>query len=98
MRIAVPHRLGREEVRRRMRARADEIAGLFPSGMAEVTHSWAHDDRLDLAVTAMGKAIAVAIEIEDQALAFEIELPAALSFVEPMIRGAIEDKARKLLA
>ena len=97
MRVAVPHSLPREEVRRRMRERADEIGSLFPAGMAEVRPSWTNEDRLDLAVSAMGKAIAVAIEIEDAALAFEIELPAALSFVEPMIRGAIEEKGRKLL-
>ena len=98
MRIAVPHSLPREEVRRRMHDRADEIAGLFPAGMAEVTTHWASEDRLDLAVNAMGKAIDVAIEIEDAALAFSIELPAALSFAEPMIRGAIEAKGRKLLS
>lgn len=98
MRIAVPHSLGREEVRRRMHARADEIGGLFPAGMADVTTSWVSEDRLDLAVNAMGKAIAVMIEVEDEALAFSFELPGALAFAEPMIRGAIEAKGRKLLA
>ena len=98
MRIAVPHSLPRAEVRRRMHARADEIAGLFPAGMAEVAVSWSGEDRMDLAVQALGQALAVAIEIEDSALAFTLELPGALSFAEPMIRGAIEAKGRKLLA
>lgn len=98
MRIAVPHSLPREEVRRRMHARADEIAGLFPSGMAKVAVTWAGEDRMDLAVQAMGQAVAVAIEIEEAALAFTVVLPGSLSFAEPMIRGAIEAKGRKLLA
>jgi Putative polyhydroxyalkanoic acid system protein (PHA_gran_rgn) len=97
MRIALPHSLGREEARRRLHARSGEIAGLFPGGMAEVVVSWPNQDRMALDVTAMGKTIAGAVEIEDHAVAFVIELPAALSFVEPMVRGAIESKGRKLL-
>jgi Putative polyhydroxyalkanoic acid system protein (PHA_gran_rgn) len=97
MRIALPHSLGREEARRRLHARSGEIAGLFPGGMAEVVVSWPNQDRMALDVTAMGKTIAGSVEIEDHAVAFVIELPAALSFVEPMVRGAIENKGRKLL-
>ena len=98
MRVALPHSLGREEVRRRLHARSDEIAGLFPGGMAEVTASWPHEDRMALNVTAMGKTVAGAVEIGDNEVAFVIELPAALSFFEPVVRGALEDKGRKLLA
>ena len=34
MRVAIPHGLGREEVRRRMHARVGELAGFIPGGMA----------------------------------------------------------------
>jgi Putative polyhydroxyalkanoic acid system protein (PHA_gran_rgn) len=97
MRIALPHSLGREEVRRRLRARSGEIAGMFPGGMAEVAVSWPSEDRMALNVTAMGKTVIGAVEIEDHTVAIEIDLPAALSFVEPLVRGAIESKGRKLL-
>jgi Putative polyhydroxyalkanoic acid system protein (PHA_gran_rgn) len=97
MRIALPHRLGREEVRRRLQARSGEIAEMFPGGMAEVAVSWPHEDRMSLDVTAMGKTVAGAVEIAETEVAFVIELPAALGFVEPLIRGAIESKGRKLL-
>jgi hypothetical protein len=98
MRITLPHSLGREEVRRRLHARSGEIAGMFPGGMAEVAVSWQHEDRMSLDVTAMGKTVAGAVEIGDHEVAFVIDLPAALSFVEPLVRGAIESKGRKLLA
>lgn len=97
MRVALPHSLGRDEVRRRLRERSDEIAGLFPAGMAEVAVSWPNQDRMNLDVTAMGKLVAGAVEIGETEVAFVIDLPAALSFVEPMVRGAIEAKGRKLL-
>jgi hypothetical protein len=97
MRIALPHSLGREEARRRLQTRSGEIAGLFPGGMAEVAVSWPHEDKMALDVTAMGKTVAGAVEIGEREVAFVIELPAALSFVEPLVRGAIESKGRKLL-
>jgi hypothetical protein len=97
MRIALPHSLGREEARRRLQSRSGEIAGLFPGGMAEVEVSWPHEDKMALDVTAMGKTVAGAVEIGEREVAFVIELPAALSFVEPLVRGAIESKGRKLL-
>jgi Putative polyhydroxyalkanoic acid system protein (PHA_gran_rgn) len=98
MRIALPHSLGREEVRRRLHARSGEIAEMFPGGMAEVAVSWPHEDRMSLDVTAMGKTLAGAVEIGDHEVAFVIELPGALSFIEPMVRGALKEKGRKLLA
>lgn len=97
MRVAVPHSLSREEVRERLRSRSGEIAGMFPGDMAEVAVSWPHEDRMGLDVTAMGKTVAGAVEIGDNEVAFVIDLPAALSFVEPLVRGAIESKGRKLL-
>jgi hypothetical protein len=97
MRLALPHSLGREEVRRRLHARSGEIAGLFPGGMAEVAVSWPHEDCMALDVTAMGKTVAGAVEIAEHEVAFVIELPAALSFFEPIVRGALEEKGRKLL-
>jgi hypothetical protein len=97
MRITLPHSLGREEVRRRLHARSGEIAGLFPGGMAEVAVSWPDQDRMALDVTAMGKTVAGAVEIGDHEVAFVIDLPPALLFIEPLVRGAIESKGRKLL-
>jgi hypothetical protein len=97
MRIALPHSLGREEARRRLHARSGEIAELFPGGMAEVAVSWPNEDRMALDVTAMGKTVAGAVEIGHHEVAFVIDLPAALSFIEPLVRAAIESKGPKLL-
>lgn len=97
MRVALPHSLGKDEVRRRLKARQDEVAGLFPAGMAQVAVGWPSEDRMSLDVTAMGKTIAGRVDIADSEVAFEIDLPPALSFAEGMVRGALEQKAQKLL-
>jgi hypothetical protein len=97
MRIAIPHSLGREEARRRLQEKSGGIGEMMPAGLAQVAVTWPHQDQMNLDVTAMGKSIAGAIEIADDHVAFTIELPTALAFIEPMVRGAIEQKGTRLL-
>lgn len=97
MRVAVPHSLPKAEVRRRLNDKQDSIANFVPGGMAEVETSWASEDRMVMTIRAMGQALTGNVDVEDQAVVFHIDLPPALSFVEPMIQGALEEKGRKLL-
>ncbi|WP_310531171.1 polyhydroxyalkanoic acid system family protein [Novosphingobium sp.] len=97
MRVAIPHGLGREEVRRRMHARVGELAGFIPGGMAQVEPSWPSEDHMDLVITAMGQQVGAKIDIEDAQVVCHIDLPPALSFIEPLVQGAVEKTGRKLL-
>ena len=97
MRVPIPHSLGRDEARRRLMARSGEIAGLVPGGMAEVTTTWPSDDRMDLCVKALGKSVDGYVEISDSAVTVVIDLPPALALFAPMVRGAVESNAQKLL-
>lgn len=97
MRIPIPHKLGKDEARRRLQARSGEIAGLFPGMNAAVEVNWPSTDRMTTVVTVMGKTVTGHVDVEDDQVVFDIALPMALSFVEPMIRGTIEAKGQKLL-
>jgi len=52
---------------------------------------------MTMAITAMGQSINTVIDVEEEAVIFQLDLPPALSFVEPMIRGIIAEKGQKLL-
>ena len=97
MRVPLPHELGKDEVRRRLKARSHEIADAIPGGMAEVETSWPNEDCMALDIKAMGNGVRAQVLIEDTQVIFEIDLPPALSFVEPVIAGAIRKKGQKLL-
>ncbi|MGB7655364.1 MAG: polyhydroxyalkanoic acid system family protein [Novosphingobium sp.] len=97
MRVPIKHQLGREEARRRLRTRSGELAGLFPGMGAAVEIDWPSEDRMTTNVTVMGKTVKGHVDVEDDAVVFDIDLPMALSFVEPMIRSTIEAKGQKLL-
>lgn len=97
MRVPIPHDLPREEVRRRLSSRSHEIGNFIPGGMADVTTAWPDEDTMTLAVRAMGQGINGRVLIEERQVVFEVDLPLALSFVEPMIAGAIRQQGTKLL-
>lgn len=97
MRVALPHELGKDEVRRRLKERSHEIADYVPGGMAKVTTGWADEDHMTLNVATMGQSIDGQVEIDDNQVIFEVKLPMALSFVQPMIESAIRKNGQKLL-
>ena len=98
MRVPISHTLGKDEVRSRLKARSHEIADAIPGGMAEVSTSWPSDDCMALDINAMGNLTRARVLIEDTQVVFEIDLPPALSFIEPIVAGAIRKKGQKLLA
>lgn len=97
MRVPIAHSLPKEEVRLRLRSRSHEIADAIPGGMADVVTDWPNDDCMALKVNAMGQSVDGRVLIEEGQVVFEVSLPMALSFIEPMISGAIRSKGQKLL-
>ncbi|QYJ06920.1 polyhydroxyalkanoic acid system family protein [Qipengyuania flava] len=97
MRVPIPHNLDKAEVRHRLRSRSHEIVNFVPGGMADVTTDWPNEDRMDLAVKAMGQSIDGCVIIEDNQVIFEVNLPPALSFVEPMVASAIRKEGTKMI-
>jgi hypothetical protein len=97
MRVPIPHSLGKDEARRRLKARSGDLAGMMPGGMADVQVSWPNEDRMDLDVSAMGSRVNAGVELGESSVIVIVDLPGALKFFEPLIRGAIEQKGQKLL-
>ena len=97
MRVALPHNLDRAEVRRRMSENSHKIAGHIPGGMAEVTSEWKSDDLMQLSITAMGQTVSGQIEVEDDQVVINLDVPAALSFFKSAIENAVRSTGPKLL-
>jgi hypothetical protein len=97
MRVAIPHNHGKDEVRRRLSSRSGEIGQFIPGGFADVQTTWPSEDRMAMAVRAMGQHMNAHVEIEEHQVVFIVDLPPALGFVEPIVSAAIRDKGTKLL-
>ena len=98
MRVAVPHSLGREEVRRRIHSRSGELVDVVPGGLATIDTEWRGEDTMDLAIKAMGQSVGGTIEIEDHQMVVTFDLPPQLGFFGDMIEKKIREKGQKLLA
>ena len=56
--IDVPHSLGKEGAKQRMRERIGDLGSHMPGGVAHVTSSWPSADVMALGISAMGQTIA----------------------------------------
>jgi hypothetical protein len=98
MQVAIPHQLGKEEARRRLRTNSHRMGEAIPGGMTQVETTWPSEDRMVMAITAMGQSLNAHIDIEDAQVTFFVDLPPALGFIQPIVEGAIRQQSHKLLA
>lgn len=97
MRVAIPHTLGREEARRRLREKAEKAMEKAES-MATITTTFVDDDHMTMSVGAMGYTVDCAVELTDSELVVNVDIPATAGFAKRMIEGMIREKTGKLLS
>jgi len=98
MRVEIPHNLDKATARERLRANSHKIADQFPGGMAQVETNWPNEDTMAMHVRAMGQELSGRIELEEGKIVFNMVLPPALSFIEPIVAGALRQQGPKLIA
>ncbi len=98
MQVSIPHEFEKEEVRRRLKGSSHKIADQIPGGMAQVTTDWPSEDCMTMQIAMMGQHLSGLVEIAERQVIFSIDLPPALSFVEPIVESTIRQKGEKLLS
>jgi hypothetical protein len=94
--INLPHRLGAEEAKRRMRGGIGKLKDHVPGGAAEVTSRW-DGDRMYLNVKAMGQEVDGHIDVMADKVRLELVLPAFLALFASKIEGLLRKKGGELL-
>ena len=72
--VSIPHRLGREEAKRRLDSGISRIRPELAGLVSTFDYSW-DQDRLNFRAVAMWQAITGAIEVLDDVVRIEIDLP-----------------------
>lgn len=98
MRVTLPHTLGKDEVRRRMHKHASEIGSFFPAGLASVTTDWPSEDRMSINAQVMGQSIPGGVEVRENEVVIEMDLPLMLSVMKGPLEAAVKQQAGRLLA
>jgi hypothetical protein len=94
--VDLPHKLGREEARRRIGGNFHKLRDHIPGGASYIDEQWS-GDRLNLTVHAMGQAVEAQIDVEDSNVHCRIQLPPMLSLLAGPIEAALKAKAGDLL-
>jgi hypothetical protein len=95
--INVPHTLGREEARRRLRTRVGELPSHIPGGLANVRSSWPGENTMALEVAAMGQQVSCMLDVQDRSIRVSLVLPPMLSFLSGAIAAAVRDRGNEFL-
>jgi hypothetical protein len=72
--ISIPHRLGRQEAKRRLDSGISRIRPELAGLVSSLDHSW-KENTLEFHASAMWQAISGRIEVLDDAVRVEIDLP-----------------------
>ncbi len=95
--IDIPHALGREEAKRRIETGFAKIEHQFSgSGLARVEKSWS-GDRLSFAAQVLGQGLTGRLEVLDQMVRMELDLPPFLAMIAGRIKGRLQEEGQLLL-
>jgi putative polyhydroxyalkanoate system protein len=93
--VDLPHKLGKDEARRRIANNVHKLQEHIPGG-AQVQSGWA-GDQLNLDVAALGQSVTATIDVLEDKVHLKVLLPPMLGMFSSIIQGALERKGSVLL-
>jgi putative polyhydroxyalkanoate system protein len=93
--VDLPHRLGKEEARRRIADNIHKLQEHIP-GSARVESGWA-GDQLNLSVQALGESVRASIDVEETKVHVTMLLPGMLGMFAGPIQAVLQRKGGALL-
>ncbi|HET6535271.1 MAG TPA: polyhydroxyalkanoic acid system family protein [Sphingomicrobium sp.] len=93
--VDLPHKLGKDEARRRIANNIHKLEQHIPGG-AQVQSGWT-GDQLNLDVTAMGQSVTATIDVMDDKVHLKVLLPPVLGMFSGLIHAALQKKGDLML-
>jgi putative polyhydroxyalkanoate system protein len=94
--VDLPHKLGRDEARRRIANNIHQLKDHIPGGASHVDANWIGDE-LNLAIHALGQAVNAQIGVEETKVRVRVMLPGMLSMFAGPIEAMLQKKGNILL-
>ena len=93
--VDLPHKLGKDEARRRIAENTHKLTEHIPGG-AKVDSSWS-GDQLNLQVHALGEAVQALIDVQETKVHLKVVLPGLLGMFGGAVQAALQKKGHVLL-
>ena len=94
--VSIPHKLSRPEARRRIETGFAKILRQVPGSAGACRERW-DGDRLSFEVAAMGQTISGVVDVLDDAVTMEIELPGMLGLIAGALKNRLQSAGQLLL-
>jgi hypothetical protein len=97
--VSIPHKLGRDEARRRLEEGFGRLRRQMTGGMVSMLtcHERWEGDRLHFEAGALGQKITGRLDVSEDSVRIELDLPEILAALAERIAGKLKDEGRKLL-
>ena len=93
--VDLPHKLGKDEARRRIANNVHKLQEHIPGG-AQVQSGWA-GDQMNLDVAAMGQVVTATIDVAESVVKLRVLLPGMLGMFSGVVQAALQKKGDVLL-
>lgn len=97
--VSVPHQLGQAEARRRIEEGFNQLQSQMTGGMGGM-FTWQkrwEGDRLHFESGALGQKLTGRLDVQDDAVRIEVDLPELLAALADRISGKLRQAGQKLL-
>jgi len=94
--VSIPHNLGKVEATRRLRGGVTQLKSQFGDKIASVEETWS-GDRMDFRVGAMGQTVNGYLEVAEDHVHVEVQLPWLLAVVAEKAKNFIRKQGTLML-
>lgn len=94
--VSIPHSLGRDEAVRRFKSGLERARTTFAAQFAVLDETWS-GEHLDLRLAVFGHATNGTIDVADDHVRIEIELPWLLGMIADKVRPLIQKQGQLML-
>jgi len=94
--VSIPHRLGREEATRRLKSGLGHVRTNFGTHLQILEETWS-GERLTFRVSALGQAAGGNIDVADDHVRLEVQLPWLLAVIVEKITPLIQKQGQLML-
>ncbi len=98
--VTIPHRLSKEDAKSRLQSGLvqvrSQLISHFAGKIASVEDSWT-GDRMDFRFAALGQAVTGRIDVMDEAVRVEVDLPWIFASLAERVRARIQRQGTQML-
>ena len=94
--VMIPHSLGKEEATRRLKTGIGRLHEQFGDKITQIEDTWT-GDHLDFRVSALGQGVTGGLDVMDDSVRLEVQLPWVLSIFAEKAKGLIQKQGTLML-